>query len=104
MKALDIYIYSSSQEAFGRVLLEAMVAKVPIIATGVNGVPEVIGDTGPLIPPGDINALADEMLKSYQLSAADRQQWGMKGYERAATKLSQTTFHQTFWDILETKA
>ena len=37
VKALDVYISSSIQEAFGRVLLEAMLAKVPIIATAVNG-------------------------------------------------------------------
>ena len=51
MKAFDTYVTSAIQEAFGRVLLEAMIARIPIIATRVNGMPEVLGDTGALVEP-----------------------------------------------------
>lgn len=99
MKAFDVYISSSTQEAFGRVLLEAMIAQVPIIATCVNGVPEVIGDTGPLVSAADPEKLAAEMLKSYQSSTAQLQNWGMRGYERAVNDFSLQRFNQVFWQL-----
>lgn len=99
MKAFDVYISSSTQEAFGRVLLEAMIAQIPIIATRVNGVPEVIGDTGPLIPAADPEEMAKTMLQIYQASAAERQQHGMRGYHRAVQDFSFQKFDTLFWQL-----
>ena len=98
MKAFDVYISSSTQEAFGRVLIEAMVAQVPIIATKVNGVPEVIGDTGPLVLAGDSATLAKEMFKAYE-DKATLSAWGMRGYQRAVKEFSQRKFHEIFWNL-----
>lgn len=99
MKAFDVYISSSTQEAFGRVLLEAMIAQVPIIATNVNGVPEVIGDSGPLINAADPNKLAAEMLIAYRTSSSERHRWAMQGYERAVKYFSQHRFNELFWQL-----
>ena len=60
--AFDLFVLSSNHEPFGMVLLEAMVANVPIIATDCGGAPEVIGDTGRLFPLHDSEALAKLML------------------------------------------
>ena len=53
-------VLPSAWEAFGLVLLEAMAARVPIVATAVGAVPEVLdqGRTGRLVPYGDAAALA----------------------------------------------
>ena len=50
----------SRQEAFGRVLVEAMASEVPVVAARVGGIPEVVTDgrTGLLVPPEDPPALA----------------------------------------------
>jgi glycosyltransferase involved in cell wall biosynthesis len=50
----------SRREAFGRILIEAMAAGVPVVASGVGGIPEVCVDgvTGLLVPPEDPDALA----------------------------------------------
>lgn len=65
LDAADVFVLSSLNEGLGLVLLEAMAKGLPIIATSVGGVPEVIGDdeTGVLVPPSDPNALADAMTK-----------------------------------------
>lgn len=97
--AFDVLISASIQEAFGRVLLETMIAKTPIIATRVNGVPEVIGNTGPLIAAGDVKSMADEMLKAYRMTPEQRNQWGNQGYERAVKEFSLQKFNEIFWHL-----
>lgn len=63
LKALDAFVLASVSEGLGYVLLETALAGVPIVATTVGGIPEVIehGVTGRLVPPGDIAALAREI-------------------------------------------
>ncbi|MBN1285769.1 MAG: glycosyltransferase family 4 protein [Anaerolineae bacterium] len=58
--ALDGLVVPSQWEGFGMVLLEAMALRVPIIASRVSAIPEVIvdGQTGILVTPGDEDALA----------------------------------------------
>ncbi len=56
-----VFVLPSDYEAFGLVLLEAMAAGVPIVATSVGGVPEVLegGRAGRLVPPNDPVALSE---------------------------------------------
>lgn len=97
MKAFDCFVLSSVQEAFGRVLLEAMIAKLPIIATAANGIPEVMGDIGMLIKPRDIEGLSHAMQTMYDYSKAQRQEEGERGYQHALTHFSILPFQQQFW-------
>lgn len=62
---LDCLVVASRKEPFGLVLVEAMLAGVPVVAANAGGVPEIIEDgvTGLLFPPDDTEALA-ERLKS----------------------------------------
>lgn len=59
-------VVPSRQEAFGRVLIEAMAAEVPVVATRVGGIPEVCvdGRTGLLVPPEDPSALAGAIVST----------------------------------------
>ena len=61
MVATDVAVHASvAPEPFGRVIVEAMLAGTPVIATRGGGVGEVVeaGETGLLVPPGDPKALA----------------------------------------------
>lgn len=58
VSALDALVISSRSEGTPLVLLEAMAAGIPVIATAVGGIPDIIGETeGFLVPPGDTDAL-----------------------------------------------
>lgn len=61
MRACDIILLSSTlAEPFGRVIVEAMAAGKPVVATAAGGVREIIHneETGLLVPPGDVDAMA----------------------------------------------
>ncbi len=100
MKAFDCFVLSSIQEAFGRVLLEAMLAKLPIIATRVHGIPEVVENAGELIDPRNAIALAAAMTKIGDLSQQEREQYGEKAYQHMAKQFSIPRFHEQFWGAL----
>lgn len=64
LKSLDIVVLSSETEGVPIVLLEAMSAGVPCIATAVGGVPELIGRTdGRLVPPREPGAMAEAIIE-----------------------------------------
>jgi glycosyltransferase involved in cell wall biosynthesis len=55
---LDLFLANSTSEALGLAPLYAMAHEVPVIASNVGGLPEVVGEGGWLIPPSDTAALA----------------------------------------------
>ena len=64
LQVLDCFVLSSHWEGFSLVILEAMAARLPIVATRVMGTPEAIEDgvSGLLVPAGDPPALAEALL------------------------------------------
>ena len=76
---------SAWQEAFGLSVLEMMVRGRPVVATRVGGIPEVIEDgvSGLLVPPNDVNALA-EALTTVLASPELQRSFGRAGQHRAS--------------------
>ncbi|MCX7919831.1 MAG: N-acetyl-alpha-D-glucosaminyl L-malate synthase BshA [bacterium] len=64
----DLFILPSEQESFGLAALEAMSCGLPVIATNIGGIPEVVqsGETGYLSQVGDIQAMANHALTLLQ--------------------------------------
>jgi N-acetyl-alpha-D-glucosaminyl L-malate synthase BshA len=60
LSAADLFLLPSAQESFGLAALEAMACEVPVVASNVGGLPEVIehGVSGFLHPPDDLDAMA----------------------------------------------
>jgi len=64
LRCLDLFVLPSLWEGCGTAPLEAMAVGVPIVASAVGGVPEMIidGKTGSLVPPADPDSLANVMI------------------------------------------
>jgi glycosyltransferase involved in cell wall biosynthesis len=85
LAAMDVVAFSSLWEGLGRALTEAVLAARPVVATGVNGVPDLVveGVTGHLVPPGRPDVLAARVLEL--LARPDRgAALGAAGSERVA--------------------
>lgn len=67
LKGADVLINPSLSEGLPNVVLEAMALRLPVIATTVGGVPELItdGESGFLVPPADETALARTILRFF---------------------------------------
>jgi glycosyltransferase involved in cell wall biosynthesis len=75
LKASDIYVHSTHSDGFGLAACEAMAAGLPVVATDVPGLAQVVGEAGTLVPEGDARALA-ESLNALIKSPARRQNVG----------------------------
>lgn len=64
LKLLDVFVLSSRSEGMPNAVMEAMAAGLPVVATGVGGVPEIVDDgvTGILVADGDVRRLTDSVL------------------------------------------
>lgn len=86
MSSIDIFILPSLWEGLGLVLLEAMAARKPIVATNISAIPEIVtdGKTGILVPPANAKALANGVL--YLIKQRDLcKTMGETGRERLET-------------------
>ena len=78
----DILVLPSLNEGMGRVLVEAMAAAKPVVASRVGGIPDLVrdGETGYLVPPADEKALADG-IKKLLAAPENAKQMGLRGRE-----------------------
>lgn len=89
----DVFCLVSAYEAFGLVLAEAMLHRLPVVATKVGGMQYIVEDkrTGFLVSPLDVVSIAGalEMLLG---DAALRTQMGLEGYERAKQHFTESHY------------
>lgn len=83
----DIFVLPSRWEGLPLTIIEAMMAKLPVVATAVGGVPELVDDgiTGILVPPADVEALRVAIKKLIEYPDL-RIKMGENGYKKAVEK------------------
>ncbi|MEM9290497.1 MAG: N-acetyl-alpha-D-glucosaminyl L-malate synthase BshA [Acidobacteriota bacterium] len=86
----DLFLLPSETESFGLAALEALSCQVPVIATAVGGLPEVVRDgvDGFLLPLGDVDGMADAALSLLQDDERHRR-FGLAAREGAVERFDQ---------------
>jgi glycosyltransferase involved in cell wall biosynthesis len=97
LKMADLYVHASNYEGFGIAAVEAMAAGLPVVASDVPGLAEIVRGAGLLVPPGDDEALAkaiNDVLQSSilreQLAAASQKRAADFSIERTADAFIET--------------
>jgi glycosyltransferase involved in cell wall biosynthesis len=90
MRAMDIILHASTApEPFGRVIVEAMLARRPVIATRGGAAAEILGEAYPyLVPPADPAALAAAAHRIIGLPAPDLSHLVAENFARASSEFS----------------
>lgn len=102
LSSCSLFVLASRREGMGRVLLEAMAAKKPIIASNVDGIPHYIKDgvNGLLFESEDVQDLADKMR--YVIKNPDyASKISKKGYDYVHEYLSEERFAFYFKEMVE---
>lgn len=78
----DLFAFLSLYEGFGLPVLEAMACGTPVLVSNTSALPEVVGDSGVLVAPNDVEQAATEMLRILT-DAELRRELSARGLERA---------------------
>jgi glycosyltransferase involved in cell wall biosynthesis len=97
LKAADLFLLTSISEGIPLTVIEAMLTHLPVVATRVGGLPEVVvdGRTGFLTRAGDDAALASDILQLAN-DAQMRQNMGSLGRDRAERYFSESQMHERY--------
>jgi glycosyltransferase involved in cell wall biosynthesis len=89
LRSVDMLVVPSIIEATPYVILEAMEAGLPVVASSVFGIPEMVedGDTGLLVPPDDVEAL-ERAIESLQADPDRRRAMGKNALERFSARFT----------------
>ena len=105
MASSDVLVHPARIEGFGLVLVEALAAGLPVVASNVEGIPEVLAGTdSTMIPPDDPKALREAVLKTLHLPPEDRKSHIVSGQRRAGVfRMAKRTDEmiQLFEEVLE---
>ncbi|MBN2245156.1 MAG: glycosyltransferase [Candidatus Aminicenantes bacterium] len=98
--SLDLFVLSSYLEGMGTSILDAMACKLPVVATKVGGIPEVVidGETGFLVPPKRPASLAKAILKFYNNKEL-AEKMGEKGHQVVHEKFSAESMADRIIDL-----
>lgn len=98
----DLFLLPSATESFGLAALEAMAHRVPVIASRVGGIPEVVrhGVDGFLEPVGDVDAMALDALRLLK-DAGMRRAFGISARERALSAFAEDPIIDRYEAIYE---
>lgn len=99
LSIMDIFVLPSVKEGLPMVILEAMAAKKPVIATRVGAIPKVINDeNGILVEPKDVNGIQRAIINLLQNSEKS-QKYALTGYEKVKTEYSSASMTSKYYEL-----
>ena len=103
--APSVYAKDGERDGIPTVILEAMIRGVPVIASGISGIPEIITHehNGLLVPERDEHALADAIERLIRDTKL-RERIRIKGYEKTLQDFDVRESAQTLWSLIESSA
>ena len=101
--ASNALVLSSAWEGMPNVVLEAMASKIPVVATSVGAVPEVVADgvSGLIVPPNDHEALANAMARMMDIPEVAREVLGWAGHDRVLSEFSRESVIDKWEDLFD---
>ncbi len=102
MSVADLFLLPSEQESFGLVALEAMASGVPVVASRVGGLPELVeeGKTGFLRPMGDVQGMLEAALEILS-NRTRRRSMGEAARERATQRFRPEVVLPRYLEVYE---
>ena len=101
MHSSDVFVLTSEQEAFWLVIIEAMAASKPVVATKSGGPEEILidGETGFLVPIKDAKSIAEKV--TFLLTNPEKAKlMGQKGFMRAQSLYSMEKYVQSIESVI----
>jgi glycosyltransferase involved in cell wall biosynthesis len=103
--ALDVAtLVSSFGEAFPNAVGEAMACGIPCVVTDVGDSAEIVGDTGIVCLPDDLDALAASCIRLLQSEEADRLHLGVLARERVSSNFNIEEVARRYTEFLRAQA
>jgi glycosyltransferase involved in cell wall biosynthesis len=104
LAAVDVFAFPSRHEGLGSVLLEAMLVEVPVVATRVGGIPDLIEDSvsGLLVEPNNPVALSDaigKLIDNPDLEGRLIEKARSTAYFKAPEAMARL-YEQRYWDMI----
>lgn len=101
-----IFVFPSTAESFGMVLAEAMAAEMAVITSNDSACPEVVGDTGILVPPQDAHRIADA-LRTLIAHPSEITRLGKRARKRVLSRFTwgqcATQYHELYQKFSRTR-
>jgi len=98
-RAFDSFVLSSNFEPFGMVLLEAIIADLPVIATKAGGAEEIITKSDWLFNVGDSDRLSTLMIQVYGLSQDEKKAINQENMQWLEANFTDQAVKNTFWNL-----
>jgi sugar transferase (PEP-CTERM/EpsH1 system associated) len=102
LAASDVFVLSSTSEGLPLSMVEAMATGLPVVSTAVGGIPALVadGETGFLVPSGDVDALAAK-LAALKADPGRAEAMGRRGRALAMGRYSAERMMASYMDIYE---
>ena len=99
----DLLVCASDVESLPRTVLEAMAWELPVLATAVYGLPELIddGETGWLCGPRDVDALADGLRRALSTEPQQRQEVARRAHQLVKKRHDLPTYAARIAELLD---